>query len=153
MTASMAWSEMGSLGSRNPVSRLEFILTEDYTSGTLIRATAPWSQSSISPGVYFDLVNDPKDTSAAPIQSQSSISPGVYFDPKGVSMHDGVFGRNPVSRLEFILTLAEAGPKKKMVYQSQSSISPGVYFDAIFGDPSFSHKFEVAIQYLAWSLF
>jgi len=61
--------------------------------------------------------------------------------------------RNPVSRLEFILT-CPTGIKPARVPTSQSSISPGVYFDLEgVGIIVLVELLVVAIQYLAWSLF
>ena len=97
-------------------------------------------------------------------ESQSSISPGVFFDkPKkhGFVRYARRKSRNPVSRLEFFLTtrspvskppcgivaiqylawsffdknFIRLGDYNSLV--SQSSISPGVFFDIFSGsDPS-----------------
>ena len=168
------------LEGRNPVSRLEFFLT-NAAHGYKPHVYNPRGRNPVSRLEFFLTPPQPKLFVTPPELSQSSISPGVFFDGRSSPNARAMlkYCRNPVSRLEFFLTSPWSPPRlRSSLRRSQSSISPGVFFDGVTRTgsdgksdssrnpvsrlefflttiPSMHAQkaMPVAIQYLAWSFF
>ena len=88
----------------NPVSRLEFFLTRRNSTRTAVNVSMR-SQSSISPGVFFDTYFEVRgirlmERSLNPVSRLEFFLTAILF----VLATALIFGLNPVSRLEFFLT-------------------------------------------------